>query len=551
MRIHLVLVLVSLFIASNLYGQSPDLVKTQGITSAIHQANIGKIIFTDKDIPAANLQATDFLSTYELTNKSNLFITVFMGNSLTNYLHQLAPELSAELLTKTGGYQFNFYVDDRLIYQSNLHPGAPYPQIKNTETLISKPLINNQREGAWWSQSAWNRFMNNGGDGALSEGPHVFKFEIKPYLNKPELVVGNLIATGQLKLLVKRKPVIDLATVRLTEPKPYNGLATSSEHFDINKIKELKGNIDADVFRHITSVVVLKNGKILLEEYFNGATRDSLHDVRSVGKTFASTLTGIAKQEGYLKSESQTLANFYDLKSFANYSPAKANTTLNELLTMSSAFDGNDNDSDSPGNEENMYPTPNWIKFALDLPVEPAKFNHEWHYFTAGVVLLGDVLNQVVPGKLEQYAEQKLFKPLGISKYQWQYTPQHVVNTAGGIRMNALDFAKYGQLYKNNGQWNGKQIIPATWVNQTFTHHKIIPDRKGEFYGYLFWNKTYTVNGKAYETYYCSGNGGNKIFVFKDQPLVVVVTATAYNTAYAHRQVDKMMEQYILPAVIH
>ncbi|QMW03916.1 serine hydrolase domain-containing protein [Spirosoma foliorum] len=550
MRIRLLASFLSLLVGSNLYGQSPDLVKTQGITSAVHQANIGKIIFTSKDIPAASLQASDFLDTYELTNKSNLFMTVFMGNSLTNYLHQLAPELSADELTKSGCYQFNFYVDDKLIYQTNLHPGAPYAQIKNVETLISKPLINNQREGAWWSQSAWNRFMNNGGDAALSDGSHMFKFEIKPYLNKPELIVGNLIAVGQLKLLVKRKPVIDLASIQLTPPKPYNGLSVSSESFDTNKIKALKGNIDADVFRHITSVVVIKNGKLLIEEYFNGATRDSLHDVRSVGKTFASTLTGIAKQEGYLKSESQTLSEFYDLKNFANYSSDKATTKLSELLTMSSAFDGNDNDSDSPGNEENMYPMPDWVKFALDLPVEPAKFKNEWHYFTAGVVLLGDVLNKVVPGKLDQYADKKLFKPLGISHYKWQYTPQHVISTAGGIQMNALDFAKYGQLYKNGGQWNGKQIIPTAWVNQTFMHHKTLPDRTDEYYGYLFWNKKYTVNGKAYETYYCSGNGGNKIFVFNDQPLVVVVTATAYNTAYAHPQVDKIMEQYILPAVI-
>ncbi|QDK78594.1 serine hydrolase [Spirosoma sp. KCTC 42546] len=550
MHTRLIPILLSLLVACKLYGQPTDLVKTQGIATAVHQANIGTIIFTDKDIPAADLKTTDFLRTYALTNKSNLFMTVFMGNSLTNYLHQLAPELTADELTKTGGYQFNFYVDNRLIYQSNLHPGAPYAQVKNVETLISKPLINNQREGAWWSQSAWNRFMNNGGDSELTDGPHVFRLEIRPYLNHPNLTVGELIAAGQLTLQVKRKPVIDLTKVRLTIPKPYPGFAVSTERFDTNKIKELKGNIDEDVFKHITSVIVIKNGKLLIEEYFNGNTRDSLHDVRSVGKTFASTLAGIAKQEGYLKSENQKLADFYDLKTFANDSPAKANTSLNELLTMSSAFDGDDNDNNSPGNEENMYPTPNWIKFILDLPVDPAKFKGEWHYFTAGVVLLGDILNKVVPGNLERYTDQKLFKPLGITHYQWQYTPQKVVSTAGGIRMNALDFAKYGQLYKNGGQWQGKQLIPAAWVSQTFTHHKPIPGRKDEYYGYLFWNKTYQVDGKAYETYYCSGNGGNKIFVFKDQPLVVVVTATAYNTAYAHPQVDKILEQYILPAVV-
>lgn len=217
---------------------------------------------------------------------------------------------------------------------------------------------------------------------------------------------------------------------------------------------------------------------------------------------------------------------------------------------MSSEFDGNDDDPNSPGNEENMYPTDDWVKFALDLPMDTLKYKGQWHYFTVGVMLLGSTLNSLVPGGMDSYADTKLFAPLGITNYRWQYTPQHVVSTAGGIRMNALDFAKYGQLYKNGGKWNGTQLIPREWINKTFTKQLPITGRPGEYYGYLFWNKTYHVNGKNYETYYCSGNGGNKIFVFKNQPLVVVITATAYGAGYAHTQADKMMQQYILPAVL-
>ena len=113
---------------------------------------------------------------------------------------------------------------------------------------------------------------------------------------------------------------------------------------------------------------------------------------------------------------------------------------------MSSGFDGNDEDDSSIGNEENMYPTEDWVKFTLDLPYQDSLKN-KWHYFTAGVVLLGDILNKSVPNGLEKYAENKLFKPLEIKNYKWQYTPQNVPNTAGGIQMNALDFAKYGRSY--------------------------------------------------------------------------------------------------------
>ncbi|MBB2148301.1 serine hydrolase domain-containing protein [Pedobacter gandavensis] len=524
--------------------------KSPVITDPVHKSNIGKIVFTDKPVKVSQLAEAKPLQQYRMTNKSDLFLTVFLGNTMTGYLQQLAPKLDSEALVKSGNYQFSYYVDHKLIYQTNLMPGAPSPEQQNTLTVWSKPLIDNAHEGQYWSQSAWNRFMYNGGDKALTEGNHTLKIELRPYINSGTLTIGNVIAAGSLNLTVNKKIVVDLNKVSLSPVKPYAGLKVSNESFDRDKIKTLKANIEADAFRHITSVVVIKNGKILIEEYFNKATRDSLHDVRSVGKSFASTMTGIAINDGFLKSENQSLGEFYDLKSYEHYSAKKANTTLKELLTMSSDFDGNDDDGDSPGNEENMYPTADWLKFTLDLPMDTLKYKGQWHYFTCGAMLMGSLLDKLVPVSLESYADAKLFKPLNISRYEWQYTPQKVANTAGGIRMNALDFAKYGQLYKNDGLWNGKQVLSKTWVDKTLTKQIEIPGRPEEFYSYLFWNKKYQVKGKEYETFYCSGNGGNKIFVFKDQPLVVVITATAYGTPYAHPQVDKIMQEYILPAVI-
>jgi len=549
--------LLSIFIflsfnSVHISAQQKDIVKNQGITSPLHQANIGKIIFTSKSIPLTELKESDFINNYELTNKSDLFITVFMGNSITNYMHVIAPDLSAGELVKVGNYQFSLLVDNKLIYKSNLLPGAPYTRIQDSATIFSKPFIDNKSTNGLWSQSFWNRFMNHGGDSVLTEGKHLLKMEIRPYVQSGStLKTGEIIASGSLNLTVKRKPVIDISQIKLTALKPYNGFLLSSDNYDKNLIKTLKENIEEGVFKQISSIIVIKNGKLLIEEYFNGETRDSLHDPRSAGKSFSSTVTGIAESEGYLKNEDQTLKEFYDIKSFENYAPQKENVSLKDLLTMSSVFDGNDDDGNSPGYEENMYPNPDWVKFTLDLPVNLTRPKEEWHYFTAGVVLLGDILNKSVPGGLEKYADQKLFKPLGITKYQWQHTPQGVPNTAGGIRMNALDFAKYGQLYKNKGIWNGQQIIPTAWIEKTFIKYKSIPGRKDEFYGYLFWNKKYTVKDKAYETFYCAGNGGNKIYVFIDQPLVIVITATAYGASYAHSQEDKMMTDYILPAVLN
>ena len=258
-----------------------------------------------------------------------------------------------------------------------------------------------------------------------------------------------------------------------------------------------------------------------------------------------------AIQDGFIKDENQTLKKFYDLKQFDNYEVKKDSIKLKDLLTMSSAFDGSDIRGDSPGNEENMYPSENWVKFALNLPMDKAKTNGgQWDYFTAGVVLLGDILDKSIPEGLEKYAAERLFKPLNINQYQWQYTPQKVVNTAGSLQMTSLEYAKYAQLYKNNGVWNGKQILSPEWIHKTFTRQIQIPERDNQFYGYLFWNKTIAYEGKKYEYFYCAGNGGNQFIIFKELPLVIIITSKAYNKAYGHPQADTIIGDYILPAVL-
>ena len=499
----------------------------------------GLIFFTALDSPPESFGNATILKQTELNNRSNLFITVFLKATLSSYLKELAPALPMDSLSKIGNYQFSFFVDNRLVYRIELLPGAPRPQQQQTQVAWSKPLIDNNNEGAWWSQSAWNRFMFNGGDKALTDGLHNLKIVFRPYLKLPELLVGPVIAEGQIDLVVKRKPAINVEKVKLSSPQAYVGLPISTETFDRDKIKMLKAYIDANVFRHVTSVVVIKNGKLLMEEYFNGSSRDSLHDVRSASKSLISTLIGMALRDGYVHSVDQKLAEFYDVKAYLHPSTAKSSVTLKELMNMNSRFDGNDADPNSPGNEENMYPSADWVKFALNLPMDTIKYIGQWHYFTTGVMLLGSTLHRLVPGGLKAYAQKQLFGPLDISHYNWQYTPQHVVNTSGGLRINSLDLAKYGQLYVNNGSWNDKQLLPKDWVAQTFSHHLPIDGRENEYYGYLFWNKTYRSKGKDYETYYAAGNGGNHIHMFKEQQLVVVITATAYGSAYAHTQVLK------------
>ena len=538
---------ICLVLSIGAFAQADIFVKDEGVTNDLHRANVGRIVFAPKSDTTAE---ADFLKTFELKETGDLAIRAFMQTSLTNYLHRLAPEKSSDELNRDGNYQIAFYVDGALIHKEDLSPGSVAAENKKTKTIYTATLLDSANKDSSWGR-LWHIFMFSGGDRALTAGKHVLKIEIRPYLRTGnEVKTGELIARGDLPITVT-KPTADEKLTAIQAIAPGSDWQISKETYNSGPIKELNRKIVEKVYKDLTSVVVIKNGKVLIEEYFNGADRSTLHNTRSAGKSFASTMMGIAIGDGYIKSENQTIKDFYDLHSFANYSPKKETVTLKSLLTMSSGFDANDDDQNSPGNEEKMYPTENWVKFALDVPMDDkTAVGEKWRYFTAGVVLLGDVIHKSVPGGLERYADQKLFQPLGIKRYEWQHTPQNVANTAGGLQMSSLDFAKFGQLYKDGGRWNGKQIVPAEWINKTFTKYLRVPYGPTLNYGYLFWNITYKVGDKQYEAFFATGNGGNKIFVFKDQPLVIVITGTAFGKWYMHRQVDDMMERHILPAVV-
>lgn len=530
-------------------GQSQNVTDPDVIIQPIHKKYNNQIVFLDKTISPDQIKEVDFLKTMVFQEDKDLDIRIFMDNSLVNYLHQIDPALSTDELLKKGNYQFSFSVDGKLIYTENLNTGAGLPEDKKKKTTFRIPLLSSKNEDSW-GKYMWMRFyLGNGGIDALTEGNHVLKIEIKPYLKMPSLKVGNTIASGEIQLTVPHKNTSE-QQVAIQKIKSNSGWKVSDEKFDQEKIRLLNTKIAENRFRDITSIVVIKNEKLLLEEYFSQSGRDSLQDTRSVGKSFASTLMGIAIKDGYFKNENLMLKEFYDLKKSENYSSSKDSVTIKSLLTMSSGFDGNDADEESPGNEENMYPTKNWVKFVLDLPTTENKPEKNWSYFTAGVVLTGDILDQKVPKGLENYAGKKLFQPLGITNYKWQFTPQQKPSLAGGLRMRTLDFAKFGQLYKNNGMWKGQNIIDKNWVKKSFTNY-FTDNQDFEGYGYLFWRKVYKVGNQSFETYQSSGNGGNKIIIFKEIPLVIVITAKAYNKSYAHLQADKIVEEYLLPAVYH
>ena len=523
-------------------------------SQAEDSSEVGQLFFSKVDLKKTKTSEVSYTDDFNLYEDEFLSLHFTLGQPLVKSLQELAPTLSEDELLSRGNFQFSFIVDGKTIYVQNLNTGAG-PKSLKTERLDQTIRLVTPEQIDFWGWFMWQRFMKlRGGYEALTEGKHSLSIEIRSYIEEDTTKIGGLLAKGSIAVEVPKIP-IDESLIPVQEIKPNSGWKISKDHFDRTKIEALNRKIGEVKFKGIpiNGIVVIKNHQLLIEEYFNGASRESLHNPRSVGKTIASTMMGIAIDEKYISSEDVFLKDFYDLKSFKNYSVKKDSVTLKSLLTMTSGFIGDDGDYDNPGNEEYMYPTDDWVKFGLDLPMKKDKIiGKDYTYFTAGVVMLGDIIHKSVPDGLVSYADKKLFSQLNITNYKWQYTPQNVGNTAGGIQLRAVDFAKYGQLYKNKGKWEGKQILKEDWVEKSLAKQvsQAYSGIENGYYGYLFWNKKYTVEGKDYEVSFCTGNGGNKIFVFKDIPFVVVITASAYGMPNAHTTIDQLMTDYILPAIL-
>jgi CubicO group peptidase (beta-lactamase class C family) len=314
----------------------------------------------------------------------------------------------------------------------------------------------------------------------------------------------------------------------------------------------------SDQFKKIGSVVIARHGKLGFEDYVEGDA-DTLRDTRSATKSITDVLLGIALQEGKVSAvDAEVLGLLPEhARRIQNPDPRKSKITIEDFLTMSSPLECDDWNDASRGNEERMYLVEDWAQFILDLPIrgrmrvgekpEAPEHGRFFSYCTGGVFVLSEVLTRATGVRTDRYAQEKLFAPLGITNVEWVYSPLNVPQTGGGLRLSSRSLLKIGQLYLDGGRWQGHEIVRQGWVRDSTRPHARIDDATE--YGYLWWIKSFKSGDKNYPAFFMSGNGGNKVVVIPRLDLVVVITSTNYGTRGMHEQTERILTDYILPAV--
>lgn len=293
-------------------------------------------------------------------------------------------------------------------------------------------------------------------------------------------------------------------------------------------------------FPNVRSILLVKNGKIILEEYFYGYNRDMFQDFRSAGKSVTSGLIGIAIDKGFIKGVNEKLFDFFpEFVKDTNWDSRKDDILLHHVLSMTYGLD-----KSGPTNNALWYKQ-NWITDILELPLvrEPGK---RFEYHSAAPALCGPIIEHTSGISAPEFASKYLFEPLEIANYKWYILPDGRVLTAGGLQMRPRDMAKIGYLILNGGRWKGKQILSKEWVDKSTSAHV---SAGGYDYGYYWWLGKLIKEHQIIEAIIASGHGGQRVCVLPKLNLVAVFTSQPDFNPDGHNRIAQMLLDFVLPAM--
>lgn len=330
------------------------------------------------------------------------------------------------------------------------------------------------------------------------------------------------------------------ASQTLQDLQPISAEESGVSQDSIDTLLGLISNIEIPDFR---SLVVIKNGGILIEEYYNTYWRETIHDIRSAGKSVTALCMGIAIDKGFVKSENESVYSFFpEVEVSASIRQKNGDITIKHLMMMSSGLDADTDDGSSPGNAGNWVGREDWVTYVLNLD-KVYESGSRWVYNDASPMLCGAIIQKTTGMSMAAFAEKYLFAPLGIREYYWYKSRKGITGGMGNLYITNLAFAKFGQLVLQKGQWGDQQIVSAGWIDKMTSSHIEVSSNgpPADGYGYFWYLGHKDINDKQIDYLFATGNGGNKIYVVPSEDMVVSVQSSSYGTGRGHGQADYIL----------
>ena len=316
-------------------------------------------------------------------------------------------------------------------------------------------------------------------------------------------------------------------------------------------ILDLMKTIMAGNYPNTHSVLLVKDGKLILEEYFYGNKRDDLHYLASATKSITSILIGISLDQDFLIDVDQNVSHWFSDYQNTKWISQSYNISVRHLLSMTSgiAWDENRSASDPKHDYFAMRRGGDWIRYVFnkELVAPPGqKFN-----YNGGLsALLGEIIKRAAGINAEVFSKKYLFDPLGISQYSWLKYNDGSINTGGGLLLRSRDMAKVGQIVINNGKFENKRIVSKHWIIKSTKNQALEKAHPfGSGYGYQWWLGERIINGEKIKIVIAQGMGGQCIFIIPKAKAIAVVTSQLKNNGGGFFRPQVMMTEYILPAL--
>jgi CubicO group peptidase (beta-lactamase class C family) len=320
----------------------------------------------------------------------------------------------------------------------------------------------------------------------------------------------------------------DLLAVDYT-PRPENDWAVSTP-----EAQGLDPLLVAEMYYHaaeletIYSLLVIKGGYLIAEDYFNEGSIDQKDRLQSVTKSYTSALVGIALEQGYLSSVDQKMLDFFPEVADQITDPRKEQITIRHLLQMRAGYPWEETDPVLWDGLLSGYYVP--LIEGFPLIADPGT---EFHYSNLSSNWLGIIVDRATGTNLKAYAEENLFLPLDVEAGEWGTDAEGHNNGCGDLHFSARDAAKFGLLYLNDGVYEGKQVVPANWVHDSLQRYSEDINVTGGFpanwglsfrdvgYGYQWWSAR--VGEHHFDLAW--GHGGQLIVLLDELDMVIVVTS--------------------------